>query len=70
VVKTRTDAGLASAVEVLEGRDRVEEIARMLGGVRITATTRSHAEEMLAQAGREPDGEKGEGRRVKGKGGG
>ncbi len=70
VVKTRTDAGLASAVEVLEGRDRVEEIARMLGGVRITATTRSHAEEMLAQAGRAQEGEKGEVRSVKGKGGG
>ena len=28
---------------------RVEEIARMLGGVTITETTRSHAEEMLSQ---------------------
>lgn len=71
VVKTRTDVGLASAVEVLDGPERVEEIARMLGGVKITATTRSHAEEMLAQAGREAkEAEKREGRRVKGKGGG
>ena len=29
---------------------RVEEIARMLGGVKITDTTRSHAQEMLAQS--------------------
>jgi DNA repair ATPase RecN len=28
----------------------VEEIARMLGGMTITATTRKHAEEMLAGA--------------------
>ena len=73
VVKTRTDAGMASTVEILDGAERVEEIARMLGGVRITATTRGHAAEMLEQAGREPpekDGEEGEGRRAKGKGGG
>ena len=31
--------------------ERVEEIARMLGGVQITETTRSHAAEMLAAAG-------------------
>ena len=31
--------------------ERVEEIARMLGGVQITDTTRSHAAEMLAAAG-------------------
>ncbi|MBS1173155.1 MAG: hypothetical protein H6R12_1985, partial [Proteobacteria bacterium] len=29
---------------------RVEEIARMLGGVRVTATTRKHAQEMLSAA--------------------
>jgi DNA repair protein RecN (Recombination protein N) len=29
---------------------RVEEIARMLGGVNLTQKTRSHAEEMLVQA--------------------
>jgi DNA repair protein RecN (Recombination protein N) len=34
-------------VAPLEGADRVEEIARMLGGVRITETTRRHAAEML-----------------------
>jgi DNA repair protein RecN (Recombination protein N) len=36
------------------GRDaRVEEIARMLGGVKITATTRRHAAEMLGVRGEE-----------------
>jgi DNA repair protein RecN (Recombination protein N) len=34
-------------VKVLEPEERVEEIARMLGGVRITETTRRHAAEML-----------------------
>jgi DNA repair protein RecN (Recombination protein N) len=55
VVKSRTEAGLASAVEPLEGAERVEEIARMLGGVKITATTRRHAQEMLAQGGSAED---------------
>jgi DNA repair ATPase RecN len=27
----------------------VEEVARMLGGLEITATTRKHAQELLAQ---------------------
>lgn len=34
-------------VKVLTSLERVEEIARMLGGVNITETTRSHAKEML-----------------------
>ena len=38
-----------SRVQVLEGKARVEEIARMLGGLEITATTRRHAAEMLGQ---------------------
>ena len=32
----------------LDNKQRVEEIARMLGGVEITATTRKHARELLA----------------------
>jgi DNA repair protein RecN (Recombination protein N) len=36
-----------SRVEVLDGAGRIEEIARMLGGERITETTRKHALEML-----------------------
>jgi DNA repair protein RecN (Recombination protein N) len=45
-----------SGVEVLDADARVEEIARMLGGVRITATTRMHAHEMLAAGGRQGAG--------------
>ena len=36
-----------SHIAVLDGAQRVEEIARMLGGVKITETTRKHAAEML-----------------------
>ncbi|OGS97801.1 MAG: DNA repair protein RecN [Gallionellales bacterium RBG_16_56_9] len=36
-----------SNIAVLDGEQRVEEIARMLGGVKITETTRKHAAEML-----------------------
>jgi DNA repair protein RecN (Recombination protein N) len=36
-----------SRVAVLDPKSRIEEIARMLGGVAITATTRKHAAEML-----------------------
>jgi DNA repair protein RecN (Recombination protein N) len=36
-----------SKVTVLDAKARIEEIARMLGGTSITATTRKHAAEML-----------------------
>ena len=36
----------------LSHEERIDEIARMLGGVDITATTREHAAEMLAQSRR------------------
>jgi DNA repair protein RecN (Recombination protein N) len=36
-----------SRIGVLDRRSRVEELARMLGGVEITDTTRQHAREML-----------------------
>ena len=39
---------LSTQIEVLDDAARVEEIARMLGGHTITATTRQHAAEMLA----------------------
>jgi DNA repair protein RecN (Recombination protein N) len=39
-----------SHIAELEGEQRVEEIARMLGGVKITETTRKHAAEMLGIA--------------------
>jgi DNA repair protein RecN (Recombination protein N) len=38
----------ASRIDVLDAKSRVEEIARMLGGLEITATTRKHARELLA----------------------
>jgi len=40
-------AGVVSRVTKLDRDARVEEIARMLGGVKITPTTRKHAAEML-----------------------
>jgi DNA repair protein RecN (Recombination protein N) len=46
-------AGSVSTVSGLDRSSRVEEIARMLGGVAITATTRRHAREMLAQSGQD-----------------
>jgi DNA repair protein RecN (Recombination protein N) len=40
--------GTVSTVKPLDKSRRVEEVARMLGGLEITATTRKHAKEMLA----------------------
>jgi DNA repair protein RecN (Recombination protein N) len=41
---------VVSQITTLDDAARVEEIARMLGGATITKATRSHAQEMLAQA--------------------
>ena len=41
-----------SSIHVLSAEERVEEIARMLGGETLTATTRSHAAELLEMAAR------------------
>ncbi|SAK44522.1 RecN DNA repair protein [Caballeronia fortuita] len=49
VAKSSDDAGgTVSTVTQLDRSKRVEEVARMLGGIEITATTRKHAKEMLA----------------------
>ena len=49
VVHKAIEAGrTVSRVHVLDQPARVEELARMLGGKNITATTRKHAQEMLA----------------------
>ncbi|MGS0896199.1 DNA repair protein RecN [Burkholderia stagnalis] len=40
--------GTVSSVVPLDKASRIEEVARMLGGLEITATTRKHAKEMLA----------------------
>jgi DNA repair protein RecN (Recombination protein N) len=47
VNKTVENGVTLSRITVLDGEQRVEEIARMLGGVKITETTRKHAAEML-----------------------
>lgn len=47
VIKTTANGKVLSRVTVLDRSQRVEEIARMLGGVKITETTRKHAAEML-----------------------
>ncbi|WP_126445662.1 DNA repair protein RecN [Sulfuricystis multivorans] len=47
IAKENRAGQAASRVTVLDDAGRVEEIARMLGGVSITETTRQHAREML-----------------------
>jgi DNA repair protein RecN (Recombination protein N) len=48
VSKSSAGGRTVSHIEVLQQKARVEEIARMLGGLEITATTRKHARELLA----------------------
>lgn len=48
VSKQSSNGKTASSIEALDANARVEEIARMLGGLEITATTRTHARELLA----------------------
>lgn len=50
IAKAEQGGEVLSRVAVLDRAARVEEIARMLGGVNITETTRRHAAEMLGQA--------------------
>ena len=52
VSKQADEARTATAVERLPAGARVDEIARMLGGVKITERTRAHAAEMLTAAQR------------------
>ena len=47
VSKKETAGTTRSQIAELDADQRVEEIARMLGGIKITATTRDHAREML-----------------------
>jgi len=47
VSKTSHATGTNSHIEMLDHKSRVEEIARMMGGLEITATTRKHARELL-----------------------
>lgn len=50
VAKAEQGSETVSEVSTLDEEARVEEIARMLGGVEITETTREHAAEMLRRA--------------------
>ena len=48
VAKHTHNGAALSKVDLLSEEERVEEIARMLGGVKITDTTRKHAAELLS----------------------
>lgn len=50
VAKQNEAGGVASSVAPVEGERRVAEIARMLGGERLSGTTLAHAKEMLGDA--------------------
>ena len=51
VVSKRADkAGTTSSVEPVQGEQRVAEVARMLGGERLSGTTLAHAKERLGSA--------------------
>ena len=48
VSKRSIEGRTMSNIDALDTKSRIEEIARMLGGLEITATTRKHARELLA----------------------
>ncbi|MGZ5040364.1 MAG: DNA repair protein RecN, partial [Usitatibacter sp.] len=50
VAKRSGATGAFATVEALDAGERVAEVARMLGGLKITEATRRHAEEMLQNA--------------------
>ncbi|MGV3572525.1 MAG: DNA repair protein RecN [Ramlibacter sp.] len=50
VAKQALSGGVASSVAAVEGEKRVAEVARMLGGERLSGTTLAHAKEMLGDA--------------------
>ena len=47
IAKETVNGQTLSRVAALDAKSRVDEIARMLGGVKVTDTTRKHAREML-----------------------
>ena len=56
ITKTEKDGRAETAVRLLEGDERVEEIARILGGIRVTDTQRTAAREMIdARDARNPE---------------
>ncbi|HAQ50704.1 MAG TPA: DNA repair protein RecN, partial [Gammaproteobacteria bacterium] len=50
IEKQHSNDSTSITVSVLDPSERINEIARMLGGVTITEATRQHAEEMLTQS--------------------
>lgn len=56
VAKQSQGKGVASSVAAVEGEKRVAEVARMLGGERLSGTTLAHAKEMLGDAAAAPPG--------------
>ena len=51
VAKQSAGASVVSSVAAVQGEQRVAEVARMLGGERLSGTTLAHAKEMLGEAG-------------------
>jgi DNA repair protein RecN (Recombination protein N) len=49
VSKASSKEGVSSSVTPIAGEQRVTEIARMLGGEKLSATTLAHAREMLTK---------------------
>ena len=54
VAKQNSGATVASSVSAVQGEQRVAEVARMLGGERLSGTTLAHAKEMLGEASPNP----------------
>src|SRR5690606_19758769 len=54
VHKHTADGHTRTRLDVLDGDDRVQEIARMLGGVQLTDATFAHARQMLESAATAP----------------
>lgn len=50
VSKDNTGGASHTRVQVLEAEQRIDEIARMMGGLEITTQTVAHARDMLARA--------------------
>jgi DNA repair protein RecN (Recombination protein N) len=48
VSKSQVNQQTLSTIEKLDEAARIDEVARMLGGLEMTETTRQHAREMLA----------------------
>ena len=53
VVKNNDGAIVSSSAELLDGPSRIKEIARMIGGLKITETSLQHAAEMLDSSSRQ-----------------